>query len=191
MTSRATSFEIFETALGWIAIAATERGIIRTSLPEPTPDNALEAISNLANGTPNTLNHAPNQAINHAKQLLTLYCEGESVNLNNIPIDDTAWAPYTQRARDACRTIPRGEFRTYAWLAEQASGNPKSARAAGRAMATNPVPIIIPCHRVIGSSGKLHGFAGTIGLPLKARLLEMEGATNNPLSLDGRGLGWG
>ena len=189
MTSQATSSEIFETALGWIAIAATERGIIRTSLPEPTPDNALEAISNLANGTPNTLNHAPNQAINHAKQLLTLYCEGESVNLNNIPIDDTAWTPYTQRARDACRTIPRGEFRTYAWLAEQASGNPKSARAAGRAMATNPVPIIIPCHRVIGSSGNLHGFAGTIGIPLKARLLKMEGATNNPLSLDGRGLG--
>ena len=125
MTSQATSSEIFETALGWIAIAATERGIIRTSLPEPTPDNALEAISNLANGTPNTLNHAPNQAINHAKQLLTLYCEGESVNLNNIPIDDTAWTPYTQRARDACCTIPRGEFRTYAWLAATSIRQPQ------------------------------------------------------------------
>ena len=47
-------------------------------------------------------------------------------------------------------------------------------------MATNPVPIIIPCHRVIGSNGNLHGFAGTIGIPLKARLLQMEGATNIP-----------
>ena len=185
MTSSKISSEIFETELGWIAIAATERGIVRTSLPEPTPDTALEAISDIANGTPNT----PNHALNEAKHLLTRYSEGEPVTLDTIPIDDSAWTPFTQRARAACRTIPRGEFRTYAWLAEQASGNPKSARAAGRAMATNPVPIIIPCHRVIGSSGKLHGFAGTIGLPLKARLLEMEGATNNPLSLDRRWLG--
>ena len=176
MTPPNISSEIFETALGWIAIAATERGIIRTSLPEPTPDDALEAISHIKNGSPSVLNHTLNQT----KQLLTRYCNGESVSLDDIPIDDSAWTPYTQRARAACRTIPRGEFRTYAWLAEQASGNPKSARAAGRAMATNPVPIIIPCHRVIGSNGNLHGFGGTIGIPLKARLLKMEGATTSP-----------
>ena len=176
MKPQPISSEIFETSLGWIAIAATERGIVRTSLPEPTPDTALEVISDINNGSPTTSNHALNQA----KQLLTRYCNGESVSLDDIPIDDSAWTPYTQRARAACRTIPRGETRTYAWLAEQASGNPRSARAAGRAMATNPVPIIIPCHRVIGSNGNLHGFAGTIGIPLKARLLQMEGVTNIP-----------
>ncbi len=170
------SSEIFETALGWIAIAATERGILRTSLPEPKPDIALEAIADIADRSPADSANA----LQETKQLLTRYCNGESVALDTIPIDDSAWTPYTQRARAACRTIPRGEFRTYAWLAEQASGNPKSARAAGRAMATNPVPIIIPCHRVIGSNGNLHGFGGTIGLPLKARLLQMEGATNIP-----------
>ena len=175
MTPQPISSEIFETALGWIAIASTERGIVRTSLPEPTPDTALEAISGIANGSP----AEPDKALNEAKQLLTRYCNGESVLLDTIPIDDSDWNPYTQRARAACRAIPRGQTRTYAWLAEQASGNPKSARAAGRAMATNPIPIIIPCHRVIGSSGNLHGFGGTIGLPLKARLLEMEGASLN------------
>ena len=173
MKPKPISSEIFETALGWIAIAATERGIVRTSLPEPTPDTALETISDIKNES----RGGSNDALHEAKQLLTRYCNGESVSLDTIPIDDSAWTPYTQHARAACRTIPRGETRTYAWLAQQASGNPKSARAAGRAMATNPVPIIIPCHRVIGSNGNLHGFGGTIGLPLKARLLQMEGAT--------------
>lgn len=176
MTPQPISSEIFETALGWIAIAATERGIVRASLPEPTPDTALEAISDVKNGSLD----GPNHTLHEAKQLLTRYCNGESVSLDTIPIDDSAWTPYTQHARAACRTIPRGETRTYAWLAQQASGNPKSARAAGRAMATNPVPIIIPCHRVVGSNGNLHGFGGTIGLPLKARLLEMESATKIP-----------
>ena len=173
MTSSKITSEIFETTLGWIAIAATERGIVRTSLPEPTPDIALEVISDIANGSP----AEPDNALHEAKRLLTRYCNGESVSLDTIPIDDSNWTVYTRRARSACRAIPRGEFRTYTWLAEQASGNPKSARAAGRAMATNPIPIIIPCHRVIGSNGNLHGFGGTIGLPLKARLLQMEGAT--------------
>ena len=176
MTPQPISSEIFETALGWIAIAATERGIVRASLPEPTPETALEAISDIKNGSIDQ----PNHTLDEAKQLLTRYCNGDSVSLDTIPVDDSAWTPYTQHARAACRTIPRGETRTYAWLAEQASGNPKSARAAGRAMATNPVPIIIPCHRVIGSNGNLHGFGGTIGLPLKARLLQMESASTIP-----------
>ena len=173
MTSSKIFSEIFETALGWVAIAATERGIVRTSLPEPTLDIALKAISDIENGSP----IVPNHALNEAKQLLIRYCNGESVALDTIPVDSSSWTPYAQRARAACRTIPRGEFRTYAWLAQQASGNPKSARAAGRAMATNPAPIIIPCHRVIGSNGNLRGFGGTIGIPLKARFLEMEGAS--------------
>ena len=176
MKPKPISSEIFETALGWIAIAATERGIVRASLPEPNSDTALEAISDIKNGSLS----GPNDALHEAKQLLTRYCNGEHISLDAIPVDDSAWTPYTQHARAACRTIPRGETRTYAWLAEKASGNPKSARAAGRAMATNPVPIIIPCHRVIGSNGNLHGFGGTIGLPLKARLLEMESVSTIP-----------
>lgn len=184
MTHQPASSEIFETTLGWIAIAATDRGIVRASLPEPNPDSAIEAISDIKNESPTI----PNHALSEAKQLLTRYCNGEPVSLDAIPIDDSAWSPYTRRARSACRAIPRGEFRTYAWLAEQASGNPKSARAAGRAMATNPVPIIIPCHRVIAYNGSLQGFGGTIGIPLKARLLKMEGVISNPLSLNGRRL---
>ena len=108
------------------------------------------------------------------KDRLIRYCDGEDVGFDDIPIHFDGWTAHTERARAACRTIPRGETRSYAWLAEQASGSRKTARAAARAMSTNPLPIIIPCHRVIGSDGKLHGFGGTIGIPLKAKLLEME-----------------
>lgn len=178
------STEAFPTSLGWIVIAANDRGIIRTSLPEPTPQDALLVLNDIPlpvtapspSSLPRGQEPSPNPFLTQAKELLTRYCNGEHVTLDNIPVDDAAWTPYTQRARAACRTIPRGETRTYAWLAQQASGKSNSARAAGRAMATNPVPIIIPCHRVIATNGKLQGFGGTIGLPLKQRLLQMEGA---------------
>ena len=79
--------------------------------------------------------------------------------------------PFFRAAWEACLTIPRGERRTYEWTAERA-GNPRASRAAGQAMARNPVPLIIPCHRVVGSGGGLHGYGG--GLAMKARLLAME-----------------
>ena len=181
MTPNHTATEIFQTNLGWIAIAANHRGIVRTSLPEPTPENALRSIepNNAKFDTPKADDHGSDhqlRLLTQTKDLLTRYCNGEDVQLDDIPIDDTAWTPYTLRARAACREIPRGQTRTYAWLAQQASGNPNSARAAGRAMATNPTPIIIPCHRVIATNGHLNGFGGTFGLSLKQRLLQMEGA---------------
>ena len=77
-------------------------------------------------------------------------------------------------AWDACRRIPPGETRSYAWLA-QAAGRPLAARAAGQSMARNRLAMIIPCHRVIGSDGGLHGY-GAGGLGVKARLLDMERA---------------
>lgn len=175
MKNTVAATEVFETGLGWIAIAATEIGIVRASLPEPSPETAAEVIADLdVLGNDNA-----NIATSEVKRLLIHYCEGESVSLDGIRVDDSGWTDYTRRARQACRGIPRGETRTYGWLAEQASGSRAAARAAGRAMATNPVPIIIPCHRVVGSDGNLHGFGGSVGLPLKSRLLVMEGAIQN------------
>jgi len=78
------------------------------------------------------------------------------------------------------RKIPYGETRTYAQIAEEI-GRPQAVRAVGAANGSNPVAIIVPCHRVIGASGKLTGYGG--GLPLKKRLLELEGAWSMGLSL--------
>jgi methylated-DNA-[protein]-cysteine S-methyltransferase len=75
----------------------------------------------------------------------------------------------------AVHAIPYGRLSTYGEIAAQI-GNPKSVRAVGRANATNPIPIVIPCHRVIGSDGKLHGYGAPGGLETKAWLLRMEGS---------------
>ena len=84
---------------------------------------------------------------------------------------DMNGTPFQQEVWDALLTIPYGETRTYKQIAEQI-GRPKAVRAVGQALNRNPLPILFPCHRVIGSGGKLVGFAG--GLAEKQRLLEFE-----------------
>lgn len=89
-----------------------------------------------------------------------------------------AGTPFQQRCWKACRSIPYGQTRTYAWLAARA-GSPKAARAAGQAMRRNPLPVIVPCHRVVGSGGKVGGFAGDArptgaSVSLKRWLLALE-----------------
>ncbi len=81
--------------------------------------------------------------------------------------------PFRREVLLACAAIPRGQVSTYADLARRV-GRPAAFRAVGNTMRTNPVPIVIPCHRVIGSDGSLTGFGG--GLDVKRRLLELEGA---------------
>jgi len=89
-----------------------------------------------------------------------------------IPIDTRKVTPFFRDAWEACRSIPAGETRSYAWLAEQA-GNVRAARGAGQAMARNKLALLVPCHRVVSASGGLGGFGGA-GLPLKSRLLNMD-----------------
>ncbi len=92
----------------------------------------------------------------------------------DLPINWDCLRPFQQKALQATYAIPFGEVSTYGQIAA-AIGSPRSARAVGRAQATNPMPIIIPCHRVIGSTGGLHGYGGKSGLATKAWLLRLEG----------------
>jgi O-6-methylguanine DNA methyltransferase len=93
------------------------------------------------------------------------------------PLDPAPATPFRQAVWAALRAIPRGETRTYAQIAA-AAGRPGAARAAGQACAVNPVPILVPCHRVLAAGGRLGGFAG--GRTWKQRLLEREGAWPAP-----------
>jgi methylated-DNA-[protein]-cysteine S-methyltransferase len=92
-----------------------------------------------------------------------------------ILIDWTLLRPFQRLVLQATYAIPYGETRTYKEIAEQV-GHPHAARAVGRAEATNPMPLVIPCHRVIGSDGKLHGYGLAEGLKTKEWLLKLEGA---------------
>ena len=112
--------------------------------------------------------------IAQAADELQEYLKGERRQFS-ILIDWSLLRPFQQQALKLTFAIPYGETRSYGELAAQI-GNPRAARAVGRAEATNPMPLVIPCHRVIGSDGKLHGYGGGEGLKTKEWLLKMEGA---------------
>jgi methylated-DNA-[protein]-cysteine S-methyltransferase len=89
-----------------------------------------------------------------------------------VPIDLSSGTVFQQSVWRTLKTIPRGETRSYGWVAQRI-GKPKSSRAVGAACGANPIPVVVPCHRVIASDGSIGGFGG--GLPMKRRLLAIEG----------------
>jgi len=105
-----------------------------------------------------------------AVKLLKRYFSGESVSFD-VPLDLRYYTPFQQAVWKAAAAIAPGETRSYAWIAKRIR-NPKAARAVGQALGANPVPIIIPCHRVISSAGTMGGYSG--GLGMKRKLLELE-----------------
>lgn len=154
------------TAWGWVGIASSPRGLLALTLPEPTQERALKPLLERWGGK-----QSYDDVLNDLKSKLQHYFNGQQV-LFDEPLDLSGATAFQRRVWLATRDIPYGETRSYGQIARQA-GSPGAARAVGRAMATNPVPIVVPCHRVIGSDGDLRGFGG--GLDLKRRLLEMEG----------------
>lgn len=96
--------------------------------------------------------------------------------VSDFPLDLGLCTPFQKKVYKAAQKIGHGEVRTYSWIAEKI-GNPKASRAVGQALNKNPVPIIIPCHRVVAKDGDLRGFAS--GLGWKKRLLKLEGVTIN------------
>ena len=163
-----TWYDVFQTSWGWVSAVGSTKGLRYCSLPEETPDRAVEFLANTVKGG------LPKQragAFELFHQQIEEYFSGARTEWDlTLDLEDSTL--FFRRAWEACQSIPRGETRTYQWLAEQA-GNAAASRGAGQAMARNRIPIVIPCHRVIGSDGGLHGFAGP-GLPLKARLLQHE-----------------
>ena len=159
-------FCLTETSFGWLALLGSQEGLQRVSL-QPEPQEALDGLGA-------SVDLAEDNAAVFADALAAFddYFAGNVTALDRIPLDLSGASPFFGAAWAACRGIPPGQTRTYQWLAE-AAGRPRASRAAGQAMARNPFPLIIPCHRVVGSNGGLHGY-GAGGIGVKARLLEME-----------------
>ncbi len=157
------------TALGWVGVARSERGLLTTTLPLPTEVEAQDVLEDKV-GT--ALHPALDDSLlsDTASRLARFYA-GEHVDFDDLPLDDSLGSEFQRLVWAVVRRIPRGETRTYGEVAAL-TGKPKATRAVGQAMAHNPWPPIVPCHRVVGAGGKLVGFGG--GLDLKQKLLEME-----------------
>ena len=164
------SYHLEELSMGWMALLAGEDGLKRASL-KPSPQEALEDLGTDLDGAED--NPA---SFTEVVACLHRYSEGDMASLDEIRLDLSSVTPFFSAAWNACRSIPPGETRSYAWLAAEA-GSPLAMRAAGQAMARNRFSLIIPCHRVIASDGGLGGYGGG-GLGVKARLLQMELVAN-------------
>ncbi len=160
---------VFETPLGWIGAIASERGLRRCTLPQDDPGACVDELgADFEIGVP-----AP-ERFSELATLFERYFEDGCEAFANVPIDVEDAPAFQRAAWLACRSIPSGETRSYKWLATRA-GSPGASRAAGQAMARNRLPIVVPCHRVIGADGSLRGYgSGTTRLDLKRRLLELE-----------------
>ena len=161
-------YHLFQTPVGWIALLGSGKRLCRLSL-QPTPEEALDELGP-------DLERSANDPDGFAgvQSCLERYLQGDGGALDEIELDLSDSPPFFSAAWEACRRIPAGETRSYAWLAAEA-GSPLAVRAAGQAMARNRFPLIIPCHRVIASDGDLRGY-GAGGLRVKAELLERERA---------------
>lgn len=149
-------FLVFDTPLGQMALAEESGALTRLFLPG-------EGIPRLVSReTP---------LLSKGRDEIMAYLRGERRSFD-LPLDPMG-TPFQQAVWAELRRIPYGETRSYAQVAA-GIGKPKAVRAVGQANHRNPLPIFIPCHRVIGASGKLTGYGG--GLDLKEKLLELEGA---------------
>ena len=159
-------FYLVETELGWIGLVLSSRGLRATTLPRPSRDVALREVAEMG-----ALEPASDADAAPAARLVKALAEGEPADVAAL-IDWNGAAGFRRAVMEEALRIPRGETRSYGWLAERV-GRPRAARAVGRVMATNPLPIVVPCHRVIGSDGSLRGYGA--GLPMKEALLRAEG----------------
>jgi O-6-methylguanine DNA methyltransferase len=158
---------VLETSIGWVGVALSPRGLRAVTLPKASEAAALAAVVDLGAAepaTPDELGDLPDR--------LRRFAEGDGVAFDDATLDPEVGTPFQRAVWDAIRSIPRGETRSYRWIAERI-GRPNAVRAVGQAVGSNPWPLLVPCHRVIAADGRIGGFAG--GLEMKRRLLGLEG----------------
>lgn len=160
-------YTTFDTNMGWVGILGSATGLQGTTLPQPSSQEAQHLLGDTNDAT--WALHSFDNLIQRCR----IYFGGHRVTFPD-QLDLSGATTFQRQVWEITRLIPYGETRSYAWVAEQI-GQPRAVRAVGQALGKNPLPIIIPCHRVIASDGKLGGFSG--GVEMKKRLLSLETAT--------------
>ncbi len=156
-----------DSPFGPLLLATTTRGLVRIGLPNQDSDELLVELAERV--SPRVLESAA--PFDETRRELDLYFEGELTEFD-LPLDWRLSRDFRRRVLRAIARIPYGQTRSYTQMAKSA-GNERAVRAAGTACGTNPLPLVVPCHRVLRSGGALGGYGG--GLPMKEELLRLEG----------------
>jgi methylated-DNA-[protein]-cysteine S-methyltransferase len=160
-------FDVVDSPVGELLVAATDRGILRISF-DPDPSHELERLARVAG---KRILRAPH-AVDPVRRELDEYF-GQQRDAFDLPLDLRGATPFTVQVLEELARVPYGATATYGQLAERV-GRPRAARAIGMIMNHNPIPIVLPCHRIVGANGSLVGYGG--GLERKEQLLRLEGA---------------
>jgi methylated-DNA-[protein]-cysteine S-methyltransferase len=161
------AYDLFDSPFGTLLLAASPRGLCRISY-DPEPERETEVLAKRF-GVRVLRAPAP---LDDPRRQLDEYFEGRR-HAFDLELDLAGVGGFPRRVLEELALVPYGEVTTYGRLAERAE-RPRAARAVGTVMNRNPLPIVLPCHRVVGSTGKLVGYGG--GLDRKERLLRLEGA---------------
>lgn len=157
----------FSTAYGPGGVYATAEGVVKVELPD-TGRNDATSHTEQESGL------EPSEITVHAVGMLQRYFLGEQVDFSDIPVVLDGLTPFRRKILTAIRKLQYGEITTYGQVAREC-GSPSAARAVGGALASNPIPVIVPCHRIVASDGGLTGFSAPGGMRTKLELLKMEG----------------
>jgi methylated-DNA-[protein]-cysteine S-methyltransferase len=162
------SYRTTDSPFGELLLASTRRGLVRLAFPEEDLDSMLASLARQI--SPRIIEaSAP---LDRAARELDQYFSGRRQSFQ-VPLDWRLMGPFARRVLRVTAAIPYGSVLTYAAVAADA-GSPRGSRAAGNALGSNPIPIVIPCHRVLRSGGSVGGYGG--GPERKRWLLELEGA---------------
>jgi methylated-DNA-[protein]-cysteine S-methyltransferase len=162
------SYAPVDSPFGPLLVAATKRGLVKLAFPEEDVDGVLERLAQRV--SPRIV--AADAQLDPVRRELDQYFAGHRRGFA-LPLDWTLVGPFGRRVLGVTAEIPYGGVLSYAEVAAEA-GSPRGSRAAGNALGANPIPIVVPCHRVLRSGGALGGYGG--GLDRKRFLLELEGA---------------
>ena len=177
MAQDAPNYLIFDTAAGFCGIAWNDIGITCFRLPTTRAD-AAERL--LLRKLPRAVPGAPPAHVAEAITAAQRYFEGQPADFSVYALDLVAQEPFFARVYDTVRRLRWGQTTTYGAVAKALGAGPEAARDVGQAMATNPVPLIIPCHRVLAAGGKVGGFSAPGGSAAKARMLALEVIRREP-----------
>ncbi len=178
------AYTLFRTAIGHCGIAWGARGVVALQLPEANESATLARLLRRHSGAGS---RRPAFEIQRTVDDIVALLAGEPRDLKHVRLDMTQVPPFHQSVYAVVRNIAPGQTRSYGEVAALC-GDRHAARAVGQAMARNPIPIIVPCHRVLAAGGKSGGFSANGGVTTKLRLLAIEGARPGSAAASGGNL---